>query len=53
MPERGYALSIDAVKPSSVSVSFSFWVKGYQNAEKIRQIVIREMLAFAREKGKK
>jgi MscS family membrane protein len=53
MPERGYALSIDSVKQSSVAVSFSFWVKGYQNAEKIRQIASRGMLAFAKGTMKK
>jgi len=50
MPERGYTLAIDMVKPSTILVSFSFWLKGYQNAEKIRGIVGRAMLDFARKK---
>ncbi len=51
MPERGYELSIDAVKPASLGVSFSFWVKGYQHAGKISGIVNREILSFS--KGEK
>lgn len=50
MPERGYTLSIESVKPSAVSVSFSFWVKGYTNSQKIREIVNRAILDFVRKK---
>lgn len=50
MSERGYKLLVDAVKPTSVSVTFSFWVKGYQHAEGIRELVNRAMLDFARAK---
>jgi MscS family membrane protein len=50
LPDLGYACSIDAIKPSAVAVSFSFWVKGYDNADAIRQIVNRAILGFARKK---
>ena len=52
MPNKGYSLSIDTVKPSTVLVSFSFWVKGYENADAIRQIVNRAILESARGKKK-
>ncbi len=51
LAERGYALTIDAIKPSSVAVSFSFWVKHYVNTSAIREIINREILEFA--KGRK
>ena len=53
LSDLGYALAIDAVKPSAVLVSFSFWVKDYSNADGIRQIVNRAILGFARGKKKK
>jgi MscS family membrane protein len=53
LPERGYSVSIDAVKPSSVLVSFSFWVKGYEHAPKIKEHVSKAMLEFARKAAKK
>ncbi|MFA5929827.1 MAG: mechanosensitive ion channel family protein [Candidatus Micrarchaeia archaeon] len=53
LPDLGYALSIDAIRPASASFSFSFWVKDYENAEGIRQMVNRAMLGFARRKKKK
>jgi small-conductance mechanosensitive channel len=52
MPERGYTLAIDAVKPSSAVITFSFWVKGYHHADKIKELVNRAMLGFAKA-GKK
>jgi MscS family membrane protein len=52
MPELGYTLLIDSVKPSTVAFTFSFWVKRYQNAPEIMEIVRREMLAFSRAKKK-
>ena len=51
--EKGFSLSIDAVKPSTALVSFSFWVKDYGNADGIRQVVNRAILDFARGKKKK
>ncbi|MFA6214425.1 MAG: mechanosensitive ion channel family protein, partial [Candidatus Micrarchaeia archaeon] len=51
LSDLGFDLNIDAVKPATVAFSFSFWVKGYQNADKIKQAVNRELLAVA--KGKK
>jgi len=53
LSDLGYTLTIDAVKPSTVSFTFSFWVKGYDNADGIRQIVNRAILDFARGKKKK
>ena len=53
LSDLGYALSIDAIKPASALVSFSFWVKGYDNADDIRQSVNRAILDFARGKKKK
>ena len=53
LSDLGYTLTIDAVKPSTVSFTFSFWVKGYDNADGIRQIVNRAILDFARVKKKK
>ena len=53
LSDLGYALSLDAVKPTAVSFSFSFWVKGYGNADDIRQVVNRAILDFARGKKKK
>ena len=48
MPERGYTISIDSVRSSTVQASFSFWIKGYENAGKVRDIVNRAILDFAR-----
>jgi small-conductance mechanosensitive channel len=53
LSDLGYTFSIDSVKPSSASFSFSFWVKGYGNADGIRQTVNRAILDFARSKKKK
>ena len=53
LSDLGYTLTIDAVKPSTVSFTFSFWVKGYDNADGIRQIVNRAILDFARGGKKK
>ncbi|MFA6907463.1 MAG: mechanosensitive ion channel domain-containing protein [Candidatus Micrarchaeia archaeon] len=53
LPDMGYALETDSVKPSSALVSFSFWVKDYKNADAIRQIVNNAILDFARGKKKK
>lgn len=53
LSERGFELVIDAVKPSSVAVSFTFWVKGYQNVPKIRELVNRATLEFMARGGKK
>jgi len=53
LSDLGYTLTIDAVKPSTVSFTFSFWVKGYDNADGIRQIVNRAILDFARGRKKK
>jgi len=50
---KGYVFSIEAVKPGSVAVSFSFWVKGYSNADGIKGAVNRQMLEFARACSKK
>jgi MscS family membrane protein len=50
MPELGYTLLIDSVKPASVAFTFSFWVKHYRNAPEIRETVNREILAFSRQK---
>ncbi|MFA6328729.1 MAG: mechanosensitive ion channel family protein [Candidatus Micrarchaeia archaeon] len=52
LPGLGYAISLDAIKPASVSFSFSFGVKDYRNADNIRQIVNRAILDFARNKKK-
>ncbi|MCX8194934.1 MAG: mechanosensitive ion channel family protein [Candidatus Micrarchaeota archaeon] len=51
LPERGYSLSVESVKPSSVAISFSFWVRDYSNAPKIREIVNREILEFSKKKA--
>ena len=53
LSDLGYTLSLDAIKPATVSVSFSFWVKDYENADGIRQIVNHAILDFARGKKKK
>jgi len=53
LSDLGYTLSLDAVKPTTALVSFSFWVKDYNNADNIRQIVNRTILDFARGKKKK
>jgi len=53
LSDLGYSLSIDTVKPATASFSFSFWVKDYDNADNIRQIVNRAILEFARGKKKK
>jgi len=50
LPDLGYTLSIDAVKPSSAAFTFSFWVKGYDNADGIRQVVNQAILEYARKK---
>lgn len=50
LSERGFDISIDSVKPSAVQFSFSFWVKGYQHAPKIREIANRAILDFVRKK---
>ena len=50
LPEKGYSLSVDSVKPSSVAVSFTFGVKDYANAAKIKGIVNGVLLEFARKK---
>ena len=49
--EKGYSLFVEQIKPSSASITFTFWVKGYQNAGAIREIANRAMLEFVR--GKK
>ncbi len=53
LSDLGYILSIDEVRPSTAAVSFSFWVKDYENADGIRQIVNNAILDFARGKKKK
>lgn len=50
---KGYSHSIDSVKPVAVSFTFYFWAKGYENSQAIREIVNREILSFAKGKGKK
>ena len=50
LADLGFTLNIDAVKSSTVAFSFSFGVKDYQNAVKIKEIVNREILSFARKK---
>lgn len=50
LSDLGFTLAIDAVKPSTVAFSFSFWVKDYSNAAAIRGIVNREIIAFAQKK---
>jgi len=51
--DKGCAFSIEAVKPSTVAVSFSFWVKGYGNAAAIKEAVNRQILEFALARSKK
>lgn len=48
--DKGYSLTIDAVKPSAVAFTFSFWVKGYRHAAGIREIVNRTILDCAKKK---
>jgi MscS family membrane protein len=48
LPDLGFTLAIDIVKPSTLAFSYSFWVKGYSNSGAMREIVNREILAFAR-----
>jgi len=50
LPALGYTVSIEAVRPSTVAFTFSFWVKGYNNADGIRQAVSRAILSYARKK---
>ncbi|VVC01740.1 Small-conductance mechanosensitive channel MscMJ [uncultured archaeon] len=50
LPQKGYSLSIDSVKAGTIAISFSFFVQGYQNEPKIREIVNRAILDFARKK---
>jgi MscS family membrane protein len=53
LAELGFTLAIDSVKPSTVVFSYSFWVKDYENAPAIRELVNREILAFAQGEGKR
>ena len=53
LSDLGYSLSLDTIKPASVLVSFSFWVKDYENADDIRQIVNRAILDSVRGRKKK
>ena len=46
MPEHGFDFLVDSVKPSTAAVSFTFWVKGYQNVPKIRELVNRAILEY-------
>jgi len=48
LPERGYSLWLDSVKPSALSITFSFWVSDYPHAQRIKEIVNRAMLDFVR-----
>ncbi len=52
LAQKGSTLTIDAVKPSSVSFSYSFWVSGYYNAQPIKGIVNSEILSYARKMKK-
>ncbi|MCX8197091.1 MAG: mechanosensitive ion channel family protein [Candidatus Micrarchaeota archaeon] len=51
--ERGYKFLIESIKPNTVVVSFHFWVKHYVNAEKIKEIVNRQILDFLKTQAKK
>ncbi|MEM4554948.1 MAG: mechanosensitive ion channel [Candidatus Anstonellaceae archaeon] len=48
--ERGYSLTIDSVKPSSVVISFNFWVKDYSNAARIKNEVNQKIFDFLKAK---
>jgi hypothetical protein len=51
MLERGLEMSIEQVKPSSTAFMFSFWVKGYQNADKISAMVNGAAYSFVSKKS--
>ncbi|MCX8198081.1 MAG: mechanosensitive ion channel family protein [Candidatus Micrarchaeota archaeon] len=44
--DKRYSLSVEQVKPSTVVVSFSFWVKGYQHSAAIKELANRTILGF-------
>ncbi len=48
--ERGLEMAIEQVKPSSTAWVFSFWVKGYQHADKIIAMVNAEVHSFVSRK---
>ncbi|MEM4633799.1 MAG: mechanosensitive ion channel family protein [Candidatus Anstonellaceae archaeon] len=48
--ENGYTLSVEQVKPSTIVISFSFWVKGYQHSSAIKEKVNRIILEFISKK---
>lgn len=53
LPDKGYALSVDAVKVGSAAVTFSFWVKGYENTQHIKDIATDAIYRFAKLATKK
>lgn len=51
LSDKKHSISIDTVKPGSMLITVSFWAKGFRNAERIKGIVNRALIQFAR--GKK
>ncbi|MEM4348071.1 MAG: mechanosensitive ion channel [Candidatus Anstonellaceae archaeon] len=50
LAERGYTLTIESIKPSSVVISFNFWVKDYSNAARIKNEINQKVLDFIKSK---